>query len=144
MASDLNLMVNAHIASLRERLLAAKRIVFFTGAGMSAESGIPTFRDALTALWARFDAATLVSAQGYRDDPALVWGWYEWRRMKAMHAKPNAGHVAIADFIRNHPSKLAEVITQNVDDLRERYTLAWQHLLAALLRMRKTSAPCTY
>ena len=87
---------------------------------MSAESGIPTFRDALTGLWARFDAATLASAQGYRDDPALVWGWYEWRRMKVMQATPNAGHVAIADFVRDHPTKLLEVITQNVDDLHER------------------------
>ena len=120
MASGLNATADARIASLRERVLAAKRIVFFTGAGMSAESGIPTFRDALTELWARFEAATLASPHGYRDDPALVWGWYEWRRMQIMKAAPNAGHVAIAHFVRDHPTKLVEVITQNVDDLHER------------------------
>jgi NAD-dependent deacetylase len=105
---------------LRNRINAAERIVFFTGAGMSAESGIPTFRDALTGLWERFDAATLASPQGYRADPALVWGWYEWRRMKVMQATPNAGHVAIANFAHRHPDKQIAVITQNVDDLHER------------------------
>ena len=113
-------MNDALLAPLRERVLAARRIVFFTGAGMSAESGIPTFRDALTGLWARFDTTTLASPEGYRADPSLVWGWYEWRRMKVMQAAPNAGHIAISDFIRSHPTKLAEVITQNVDDLHER------------------------
>ena len=58
--------------------------------------------------------------KGYRADPSLVWGWYEWRRMKFMQAAPNAGHIAIADFVRNHPAKLVEIITQNVDDLHER------------------------
>ena len=106
--------------ALRNRILAANRVVFFTGAGMSAESGIPTFRDALTGLWERFDATALASPHGYRADPSLVWGWYEWRRMKVMQAAPNAGHIAIADFVRNHPAKLVEIITQNVDDLHER------------------------
>ena len=113
-------MNDALIAPLRERVLAATHIVFFTGAGMSAESGIATFRDALTGLWERFDAATLASAEGYRADPSLVWGWYEWRRIKVMLAAPNAGHIAISDFIRSHPTKRAEIITQNVDDLHER------------------------
>ena len=113
-------MNNAQLAPLRERVLAATRIVFFTGAGMSAESGIATFRDALTGLWELFDATTLASAEGYRADPSLVWGWYEWRRMQVMQAAPNAGHIAISDFICNHPTKRAEVITQNVDDLHER------------------------
>ncbi len=113
-------MNESPVTALHNRVLAADRIVFFTGAGMSAESGIPTFRDALTGLWERFDATALASPQGYRADPALVWGWYEWRRMKVMQAAPNAGHVAIADFVRNNPTKFVEIITQNVDDLHER------------------------
>ena len=62
----------------RKAIRSADRIVFFTGAGMSAESGIPTFRDALTGLWQRFDPALLASVDGFEADPGLVWGWYEW------------------------------------------------------------------
>jgi NAD-dependent deacetylase len=104
---------------------------------MSAESGIPSFRDALTGLWERFDATALAFPQGYRADPALVWGWYEWRRMKVMQAAPNAGHVAIADFVRNNPTKFVEIITQNVDDLHERAGCAQAtHLHGTILAPR--------
>lgn len=96
----------------------AIHVVVFTGAGVSAESGIPTFRDALTGLWERFDPAALATADAFRNDPALVWGWYERRRSKVLAAKPNAAHLAIADLARLVP-RLA-VITQNVDDLHER------------------------
>jgi len=105
-------------------LANAKQIVFFTGAGMSAESGIPTFRDALTGLWERFDPEQLATPQGFLHDPSLVWGWYEWRRMRVMQALPNAGHVAIAEFAARHRKRSTEVtinvITQNVDNLHER------------------------
>ena len=67
----------------------AQHVVVFTGAGVSAESGIPTFRDAQTGLWTEYDAATLASPGGFRADPALVWGWYEWRRMGVLLAQPN-------------------------------------------------------
>ena len=60
-----------------------------SGAGISAESGIPTFRDALTGLWARFDAGDLATPEAFERDPALVWGWYEWRRMKVLQSQPN-------------------------------------------------------
>jgi NAD-dependent deacetylase len=96
----------------------ARHVVVFTGAGVSAESGIPTFRDALTGLWERFDAAQLASAAGFRTDPDLVWGWYEWRRMRTMRASPNAAHRAIAAMAAKVP-KLT-LVTQNVDDLHER------------------------
>ena len=108
------------IERVRASIAAARRVVFFTGAGASADSGIPTFRDALTGLWQRFDAERLASAQGFQSDPALVWGWYEWRRMKTMRAQPNAGHRAITAFIREHPEVSVHVVTQNVDDLHER------------------------
>jgi NAD-dependent deacetylase len=107
------------IAALRERLSApGARMVFFTGAGVSAESGIPTFRDAMTGLWERFDAAQLATADAFRRDPALGWGWYEWRRMRAMQARPNAAHEAIATSARR--GARVTVVTQNVDDLHER------------------------
>ncbi|WP_460105466.1 SIR2 family NAD-dependent protein deacylase [Pseudomonas sp. S3_H06] len=101
-----------------QRLRDASHVVVFTGAGVSAESGIPTFRDALTGLWARFDPAVLATADAFRNDPALVWGWYEWRRSKVLAAEPNPAHLAIAGLARL-VSRLT-VITQNVDDLHER------------------------
>ena len=105
-------------AALRERLAAARHVVVFTGAGVSAESGIPTFRDALTGLWSRFDPMELATADAFRRDPALVWGWYEWRRARVAKAQPNAAHVAIAAVARRVPR--LTVVTQNVDDLHER------------------------
>ena len=113
----LSTMSAERLEPVRARVAAAQRIVFFTGAGASAESGIPTFRDALTGLWQRFDAERLASAQGFQSDPALVWGWYEWRRMKGMRAQPDAGHRAITTFISKHLEVTVHVITQNDDDL---------------------------
>ena len=92
-------------------------IVFLTGAGMSAESGVPTFRDALTGLWQRFDAEALATEAAYRRDPGLCWGWYRWRAKRVQDATPNAGHLGIAALAASHD---VTVITQNVDDLHER------------------------
>lgn len=93
------------------------RIAFLTGAGMSAESGVPTFRDALTGLWARFDAEQLATEAAFRRDPALVWGWYRWRAALVRRVAPNAGHTGIAALAMEHD---VAVVTQNVDDLHER------------------------
>jgi NAD-dependent deacetylase len=93
------------------------RIAFLTGAGMSAESGVPTFRDALTGLWARFDPERLATEAAFREDPALVWGWYRWRAALVSRAQPNAGHLGIARLQDRHQ---VQVVTQNVDDLHER------------------------
>jgi len=105
-----------------EELLAtvrrASRVVVFTGAGVSAESGVPTFRDAQTGFWANFDATELATPDAFSRDPALVWGWYEWRRAAVLRAQPNAAHRAIAAMARHVPT--LTVITQNVDDLHER------------------------
>ncbi|MDZ7592056.1 MAG: NAD-dependent protein deacylase [Rubrivivax sp.] len=90
-----------------------------TGAGMSAESGIPTFRDALTGLWSRFDPAELASEEGFRAQPQRVWDWYAERREGVRHAEPNAGHHALAGFARRWPVSL-RLVTQNVDDLHQR------------------------
>lgn len=99
-------------------LLRAEHIVVFTGAGMSAESGIPTFRDAQTGLWEKYDPHALASPSGFLADKALVWGWYEWRRMRVLKAEPNAGHMAIAELAKYVPR--LSILTQNVDDLHER------------------------
>lgn len=99
-------------------LRTAKHVVVLTGAGVSAESGIPTFRDKLVGLWETFDPAELATPDAFRRDPALVWGWYEWRRAKVLRAQPNAAHRTIATMAGLLP-KLT-LITQNVDDLHER------------------------
>ena len=103
---------------LLNTLRTAKHVVVFTGAGVSAESGIPTFRDALTGLWEKFDAKELATPDAFRRNPALVWGWYEWRRMRVLRAQPNPGHLAIASLAERVPR--LTLITQNVDDLHER------------------------
>ena len=111
------------IEDLRQRLAAAAHkqggVAVLTGAGMSAESGIPTFRDAMTGLWSRFDPAQLASEEGFRADPQRVWDWYAERREGVRAAQPNAGHRALGAWAQRHPGALC-VITQNVDDLHQR------------------------
>ena len=106
------------LQTVADALRTARHVVVFTGAGVSAESGIATFRDALTGLWARFDPAELATPEAFRRDPALVWGWYEWRRAQVLQAQPNPAHFAIAELARHVPQ--LTLITQNVDDLHER------------------------
>ncbi len=100
----------------------ARRLVVFTGAGMSAESGVPTFRDALTGLWERFDPADLATPEAWRRDRTLVWSWYAQRAAGVRRVAPNAGHHAVARLADRKKAAGGEVsvITQNVDDLHER------------------------
>lgn len=107
------------IDEVRARLAQAGRVCVLTGAGMSAESGIPTFRDAMSGLWARFDPAELASEAGFRADPGRVWDWYAERRAGVRRAVPNAGHHALAAFAARRPGVLT-LVTQNVDDLHQR------------------------
>jgi NAD-dependent deacetylase len=107
------------IAAVRARIDTARSLFVLTGAGMSAESGIATFRDALTGLWSRFDPAQLASEEGFRADPARVWAWYAERRGGVRAALPNAGHVALGEFARRRPGVLT-LVSQNVDDLHQR------------------------
>lgn len=109
----------ALIAALRTRIAAAPRWCVLSGAGMSAESGIATFRDAMSGLWSRFDPMQLASEAGFRADPARVWAWYAERREGVRAARPNAGHLALGAYARRHPDRLT-VISQNVDDLHQR------------------------
>ena len=104
---------------LKRRIAAARSLFVLTGAGMSAESGIATFRDAMTGLWSRFDPAQLASEEGFRADPARVWDWYAERRGSVRAAQPNAGHLALGTFARRRPGVLT-LVSQNVDDLHQR------------------------
>ena len=102
----------------REYVAQARHVAVLTGAGISAESGIPTFRDVTTGLWAKFDPMQLASEEGFRADPPLVWRWYAWRRGLVANARPNAGHHAL--FSAQSRFESFELITQNVDGLHKR------------------------
>ncbi|MFP3371722.1 SIR2 family NAD-dependent protein deacylase [Pseudomonas sp. SIMBA_068] len=106
------------LAKAAEALRDAQHIMVFTGAGVSAGSGIPTFRDRLTGLWERQDPQRLETAKAFRENPALVWGWYLWRRQQVTQALPNAAHQAIHRL--SGSGRNVTVVTQNVDDLHER------------------------
>lgn len=95
-----------------------RNLVVSTGAGVSRESGIPTFRDAGEGLWAKYDPQQLASVEGFRQDPKIVWEWYAWRRKKVYQAKPNPGHLALARLEDLVPRMT--LITQNVDGLHRR------------------------
>jgi len=105
-------------ASLIQSLRAAQRIVALTGAGISAESGLATFRDAQTGLWSRFRPEELATVDAFRRDPRFVQDWYSWRRGQALEAKPNAGHLSLAEIEKRAPEFL--LVTQNVDGLHAR------------------------
>lgn len=107
--------IPAHIITVLQQ---ARHIAVMTGAGVSAESGIATFRDALTGLWKNFNAQDLATPEAFQRDPVLVWGWYEARRAQVLQAEPNAGHYALAQMAKHVP--LFTLITQNVDNLHER------------------------
>src|SRR5271166_602521 len=93
------------------------RVTVLSGAGMSAESGVETFRDAHTGLWETFDPEELASPRAWRRQPGVVWAWYMWRHHLVRSVEPNAGHVAIADWQRRADVR---VVTQNIDNLHER------------------------
>lgn len=103
--------------TLVDRLVRAEHVTVLTGAGISAESGIPTFRDP-GGLWEKFDPQELANVEAFLDNPELVQGWYRHRRQVVEDAEPNAGHRALAD-LEAHGSDVA-VVTQNVDDLHHR------------------------
>lgn len=97
----------------------AHHIAVLTGAGMSAESGVPTFRDAQTGLWAQFNPQDLATEAAFRAHPQRVWDWYQFRRDLVREVQPNAGHQALAAFAQRQPGRMS-LITQNVDDLHQR------------------------
>jgi NAD-dependent protein deacetylase/lipoamidase len=131
-------VTSADLAWAAAALGEARTVVVFTGAGISAESGVPTFRDDLTGLWARFDPGLLATPEAFAADPDLVWGWYEWRRARVLHTHPNPGHFAVATIRVRVPGSV--LVTQNVDDLHER--AGWDdpiHLHGSLFAPRCSS-----
>lgn len=105
------------IVALAGRLREAGRITVLTGAGVSAASGVPTFRGA-GGLWKNYSAQDLATPQAFRKNPALVWEWYNWRRELVAKCAPNAAHHVLAAWSRRFPG--FQLITQNVDGLHER------------------------
>jgi NAD-dependent deacetylase len=114
MTSPLSAIDPALVAALR----AARFVAALTGAGISAESGLATFRDTQTGLWARYDPRELATPSAFARNPKLVWDWYAWRRESVAAAQPNAGHFALAEIERRVRDFL--LITQNVDGLHQR------------------------
>jgi len=102
--------------TVAQKLKGSKKIVFVTGAGISQESGIPTFRGK-DGYWRRYDPMKLASIDAFYDDPKLVWEWYEDRRKNILSVKPNEGHFAISQM---EEFKDIVVLTQNIDGLHQR------------------------
>lgn len=103
------------IQQAAQRLKLARHLVVLTGAGISKESGIPTFRDAMEGLWAQYDPQDLATPAAFRRNPVLVWDWYEERRQKVGQVQPNPGHHALVALERFVPQ--VTIVTQNVDGL---------------------------
>ncbi|MAF82686.1 MAG: NAD-dependent deacylase [Gammaproteobacteria bacterium] len=104
--------------ALIDALVDSRHIVVMTGSGTSAESGIPTFRDAQTGLWAKYRPEDLATPEAFARNPQLVSDWYEWRRQLVSKTDPNPGHTAIAALTKL--VKQLTLITQNVDGLHQR------------------------
>ena len=105
---------DALIAALRD----ARHVCILTGAGVSAESGVPTFREAQDGLWAKYRAEDLATPEAFLADPEMIWRWYRWRRELVTDAEPNPGHYAIAQLAGLVPR--LTLVTQNVDNMHQR------------------------
>ncbi len=108
-----------NLLEARRALENASKVAVLTGAGISAQSGIPTFREAQTGLWERFSPEELASPSAYARDPKLVWDWYAWRYGLCAKAAPNRAHAALVELERRLGDGFL-LVTQNVDGLHER------------------------
>jgi NAD-dependent deacetylase len=118
------------------------QIAVLSGAGISAESGVPTFRDAETGLWAKVDPYEISSSEGWQAHPEKVWAWYLWRHYMMSAVAPNDGHLAVAAW-EDHAQ--VHVVTQNVDDLHERAgSTNVHHLHGSLFEFRCDRCHCAY
>lgn len=121
-------------ADILRAVETASTVGVLTGAGMSAESGLATFRQPHTGLWSRFRPEELATPEAWQADPDLVWAWYQWRAGLVRAAEPNAGHLALARWAEQ---SAVSIVTQNVDDLHERAgSAAVQHLHGSLFAPR--------
>ena len=105
-------------AELIRFLKRAERVVVLTGAGVSQESGLRTFRESQTGLWEQYKPTDLASPEAFQRNPKLVWDWYSMRREKMQEVNPNPGHIALVDMARYIPD--FNLITQNVDNLHRK------------------------
>lgn len=103
---------------LVDALRSSRHICVLTGSGISAESGVPTFRQAQTGLWEKFDPHELATPEAFLNDPELIWKWYRWRRELVAKVEPNAGHYALVELASR--VKKFTLVTQNVDGLHQR------------------------
>ena len=127
------------IQAIAQALNQAKRLTIFTGAGVSKESGIPTFRDK-DGIWSKYSPETLGTPQGFRDNPKLVWDWFEYRRNLVLSCKPNSGHFALAEL--DNLIEDVVVITQNVDNYHEQAGSKEVWHLHGLLNQHRCSENC--
>ena len=130
MLAELSPALIAEVQSAAKLLASAQRICILTGAGISAESGIPTFRDKQTGLWENYRAEDLATPEAFARDPKLVWSWYQWRRKLVADKTPNPAHDALAQWQQHTDSNHQQLtlITQNVDDLHEQAGSIVTHL----------------
>jgi len=146
MLAELSPKLIAEVQRAAKLLATKSRICVLTGAGVSAESGIPTFRDKQTGLWEHYRAEDLASPDAFARDPHLVWAWYQWRRQLVHDKKPNPAHRALAQWQqqvqRNKQS--FTLITQNVDDLHEQAGSTAIHLHGHLWRNRCSNCGTAY
>ena len=111
----MNSFADGFPANLLDALRNARKLAVLTGSGISAESGVPTFRDAQTGLWSKFRPEDLATPEAFQRNPKLVWEWYAWRRELVSQAQPNTGHLALVELEKRIPR--FTLITQNVDGL---------------------------
>ncbi len=138
MLAELSPELTVQVQRAAEIVQAPARICILTGAGISAESGIPTFRDKQVGLWEQYRAEDLASIDAFDRDPKLVWSWYQWRRELVHDTAPNPAHYAIADWQQSAEQHQQQItlITQNVDDLHEQAGSKTTHLHGHLWRNR--------
>lgn len=129
-----------HVQHAATLLRTAQRVCILTGAGVSAESGIPTFRDKQTGLWSQYRAEDLATPDAFARNPQLVWSWYQWRRQWVHDKNPNPAHHALAQWQEyitlSQSTQQLTVITQNVDNLHEQAGSTVTHLHGHLDRNR--------
>lgn len=146
MLAELSSVLIEEVELAAELLKAKQRICILTGAGISAESGIPTFRDKQTGLWENYRAEDLATPEAFARDPNLVWSWYQWRRQLVANKKPNPAHTALAQWQYHSQStnQRLTLITQNVDDLHEQAGSAVTHLHGHLWRNKCSHCESPY
>ncbi|MGP5064455.1 SIR2 family NAD-dependent protein deacylase [Psychrobacter celer] len=138
MLAELTPALITEVQRAAQLLKSKSRICILTGAGISAESGIPTFRDKQTGLWENYGVEDLATPEAFTRDPKLVWSWYQWRRQLVADKAPNPAHHALAQwqYHAQTSDQTVTLITQNVDDLHEQAGSSVTHLHGHLWRNR--------